>query len=210
MLLGPIIAPIVGGTLSQVFGWRSTFVFLSIMTVPIMVLVVVCVPETHSWFVLTSIDKENSKKLTGDGNTTNNAQSPQYEMVAKSDQDVSIQTIEVDAPTESYLDVEIESKESSPRDQQPTQISNLDLFKDPETVPEAAVEELEPKKPSKYYSKLIAEKVHSAKLSKDAIVILSEKNIVRPPLISPWSVLLFATDLDLTPFYIIQFMSFAV
>lgn len=45
-LLGPIIGPTVGGVLCEVFGWRSTFHFLSIYGVLLLVMVVFLLPET--------------------------------------------------------------------------------------------------------------------------------------------------------------------
>lgn len=71
-----MIAPIIGGILSQTFGWRSTFVLLCIMTVPIG-LVALVIPETLPHHVITRIYKGKysevpfvevkQKKKTGEG-----------------------------------------------------------------------------------------------------------------------------------------------
>ena len=50
MLLGPIIAPIIGGVLSQAFGWRSNFMFLALLNV-LVVICVLFVPETNHWHI---------------------------------------------------------------------------------------------------------------------------------------------------------------
>lgn len=67
MLVGPIIAPLIGGALSQQFGWRSTFVLLGIMTIPFLMLTYFVVPETHPWFLIQSLEKVmmNSKEQKG-------------------------------------------------------------------------------------------------------------------------------------------------
>src|SRR5690242_16275308 len=62
MLIGPVIAPIIGGVLSQSFGWRSTFVLLAILTVPVFIITFFTVPETHQYFVLQRIEECNSHK----------------------------------------------------------------------------------------------------------------------------------------------------
>jgi predicted MFS family arabinose efflux permease len=51
MLIGPVIAPLVGGALSDAFTWRATFVLLLVMSVPICLFSWIVVPETHHYFV---------------------------------------------------------------------------------------------------------------------------------------------------------------
>ena len=62
MLLGPVVAPIVGGVLAESCGWRSTFVFLAMLNLPILLLLVYAVPETHPWWVLQSLEEKNAMK----------------------------------------------------------------------------------------------------------------------------------------------------
>ncbi len=51
VLLGPVIAPIIGGALSEGFGWRATFMFLAVLTAPFVLLAFVSLRhETHHWF----------------------------------------------------------------------------------------------------------------------------------------------------------------
>ena len=64
MLIGPVIAPIIGGFLSDAFGWRSTFVLLAILTTPIFVYIIIFLPETHHWLVLQKIKEKNQHKLS--------------------------------------------------------------------------------------------------------------------------------------------------
>ncbi|KAL7623071.1 hypothetical protein AAE478_006750 [Parahypoxylon ruwenzoriense] len=45
-LMGPLIAPIVGGALTEGFGWRSTVWFLTVYGACVFVLVLFCIPET--------------------------------------------------------------------------------------------------------------------------------------------------------------------
>jgi predicted MFS family arabinose efflux permease len=59
MLVGPIIAPLIGGGLAQVFTWRATFVLLVIVTVPIIIAAYIVLPETQHWFVSERINAEN-------------------------------------------------------------------------------------------------------------------------------------------------------
>ncbi len=46
-VLGPMIAPMIGGQLTTVFGWRALFVLASAVGVLVIVAVVFAVPETH-------------------------------------------------------------------------------------------------------------------------------------------------------------------
>jgi len=52
MLLAPIIAPLIGGVLSQHYGWRSTFMLLAALNGPILLVTRIFVPETHPWYAL--------------------------------------------------------------------------------------------------------------------------------------------------------------
>ena len=52
LLIGPVIAPLVGGIIAQTFTWRGDIVLLAVITVPIFCLVVRYIPETHSWYVI--------------------------------------------------------------------------------------------------------------------------------------------------------------
>ncbi|KAI1418576.1 MFS general substrate transporter [Hypoxylon sp. FL1857] len=45
-LMGPLLAPIIGGALTEGFGWRSTVWFLTAYGAVVFVLVLFCVPET--------------------------------------------------------------------------------------------------------------------------------------------------------------------
>ncbi|WIA23200.1 hypothetical protein OEZ86_010089 [Tetradesmus obliquus] len=54
LLVGPVIGPLVGGALSQTFGWRSTFIFLAVCC-GVMVPLLVMVPETQQYLVLACI-----------------------------------------------------------------------------------------------------------------------------------------------------------
>ena len=52
MLIGPIIAPLIGGVLAEKYTWRADFVLLAVMTVPIALLAHLFNPETHHWYVV--------------------------------------------------------------------------------------------------------------------------------------------------------------
>ena len=45
-ILGPTVSPLLGGLLSQYFGWRAIFWFLAVFTAPICALVLLFMPET--------------------------------------------------------------------------------------------------------------------------------------------------------------------
>ena len=51
LLLGPIVAPALGGFLSKAYNWRATFVFLAAIAVPIAGFAKWALPETHPWYV---------------------------------------------------------------------------------------------------------------------------------------------------------------
>ncbi len=51
-----------GGALSQAYGWRATFVLLTIMLAPVLLLAVVFIPETHHFYALRRVEKQNKLK----------------------------------------------------------------------------------------------------------------------------------------------------
>lgn len=51
LLVGPILAPIIGGALSAAMDWRATFILLSALGVLIFA-IAFCLPETHQWMVV--------------------------------------------------------------------------------------------------------------------------------------------------------------
>jgi MFS family permease len=55
LLLGPIIAPIIGGFLTDAYGWRSTFMFLAVLALPISLVGWFVLPESHQYVVMQSI-----------------------------------------------------------------------------------------------------------------------------------------------------------
>lgn len=59
---GAIVGPLIGGPLSQSFGWRSTFVFLSIFSCVATVVFIIFVPETHHYLIQERFHKENPNK----------------------------------------------------------------------------------------------------------------------------------------------------
>ena len=52
MLIGPIIAPLIGGYIAEKYTWRADFVLLAVMTLPITLLAFLFNPETHHWYVV--------------------------------------------------------------------------------------------------------------------------------------------------------------
>ncbi len=58
-LIGPILGPVVGGGLSQAFGWRSTFVSLAILGVAMLLLLLLGFKETHPHYVLAQLRKSD-------------------------------------------------------------------------------------------------------------------------------------------------------
>jgi multidrug resistance protein len=60
--VAPIIGPLIGGPLSSVFGWRSTFVFLAIYTFFAIIALLILLPETHQYFVKEQYHKANPTK----------------------------------------------------------------------------------------------------------------------------------------------------
>ncbi|CAF1004946.1 unnamed protein product [Rotaria magnacalcarata] len=60
--IGPVIGPLIGGPLSQAFGWHSTFIFLSIFSFCVLLIMLIVVPETHQYFVKEHFHKANPTK----------------------------------------------------------------------------------------------------------------------------------------------------
>eukprot|EP00775_Hariotina_reticulata_P004208 gene4208-4457_t len=64
LLIGPVIGPLLGGALSQYFGWRSCFIALAAFGVAIVLpLLVLVVPETHQWLVLQRMSSEEQSNI---------------------------------------------------------------------------------------------------------------------------------------------------
>ena len=60
--VGAVVGPLIGGALSSAFGWRSTFIFLTVYSFLIFILVFTLIPETHQYFVKEGFHKTNHNK----------------------------------------------------------------------------------------------------------------------------------------------------
>lgn len=58
ILVGPIIAPLIGGFLAEAFSWRATFVFLTVFGIFIAVVAYATLPETHPFYVAQRLNRE--------------------------------------------------------------------------------------------------------------------------------------------------------
>jgi hypothetical protein len=181
MLVGPILAPIVGGVLSQSFGWRVTFVLLAIMTVPIFILILLTVPETNHWHVVQRIEKKNEKKRSFILELEQQS-SKEYELVPQpssmqNDVEEAGQVVEIATELKGVneMDVPIDNKGISTR----------------------------------FYKPEIADQVELIRHTH--VLVLSEKDsISRPQLISPIEVLKFILEPDLAAYYVLSCISFGL
>lgn len=62
-LIGPVVAPMIGGALSAALGWRATFVFLAIFCGVVSALLLIFLPETHQHLVLKRLGKKDAARL---------------------------------------------------------------------------------------------------------------------------------------------------
>lgn len=61
LLVGPVIGPLIGGALSARFGWRSTFVLLSILSFIITVIVLFVLPETQHYMFKKQFEQRHKR-----------------------------------------------------------------------------------------------------------------------------------------------------
>ncbi|CAF3179431.1 unnamed protein product [Rotaria socialis] len=61
-LIGPVIGALIGGALSEAFGWRSTFVLLAVSSFVILIIVFFLLSETHQIFCKALFEKANPNK----------------------------------------------------------------------------------------------------------------------------------------------------
>ena len=61
-LLGPIVGPLIGGTLSSKFGWQSIFVLLTIFSFILLLSVLILLPETQHYFARRLFERQHSQK----------------------------------------------------------------------------------------------------------------------------------------------------
>ena len=66
VLIGPIVGPLIGGALAEAFNWRSTFIFLTLLSFIILMIIVFLVPETHQYFVKERFHRANPNKRITD------------------------------------------------------------------------------------------------------------------------------------------------
>ena len=79
--IGPIVGPVIGGPLSYAFGWRSTFIFLTICSFIAIVVTIFLIPETHQYFAKEHFHKTNPNKRIIDAQPT---EKPSFEKPWKS------------------------------------------------------------------------------------------------------------------------------
>ena len=60
--IGAVVGPLIGGALSSAFGWRSTFIFLTVYSFIVLIMVFILMPETHQYFAKERFHKANDNK----------------------------------------------------------------------------------------------------------------------------------------------------
>lgn len=68
LLVGPIVAPLVGGALAAAFDWRATFALLAGLGI-LIALLASFLPETHQYFVLRKLLLQHDTVSKGEGST---------------------------------------------------------------------------------------------------------------------------------------------
>jgi multidrug resistance protein len=201
MLIGPIIAPLVGGILAETYTWRADFVLLAIMTAPIVLFAFIFTPETHHWYVLRNRSAEifqikeahrNSDFQEAQQKDAVTRSSTIDEIVAPAE-DLSIADGEVkcqdilDKAEEGFSreSVKHHSAETS------TQETRSDLYEDGYDL-DPPVDNTMAQNPQ--------ERVSYEKLS----------HIATPRMMMPWTVAAFIIDPELSAYYAIEVTTFAV
>jgi MFS family permease len=103
MLIGPIIAPLIGGALAVRSSWRATFILLACLTVPITLLTYVGVPETLHWFAQSRVKNAVVAAAATDESYTEKGKEEAIEaenkMAGNDEGDVEIAAVTVSAKT---------------------------------------------------------------------------------------------------------------
>jgi MFS family permease len=62
-LTGPVIGPVMGGAISEAFGWRATFVFLAIFCGVLGILLLLFLPETHQFYTVSRLAAKDPARV---------------------------------------------------------------------------------------------------------------------------------------------------
>jgi MFS family permease len=82
MLVGPIIAPLIGGAISDRFGWKATFVLLAVLAFPIALLSIAIIPESHHYYALQNIKSKEPNNISRYTNISNKSSVPSIKEAA--------------------------------------------------------------------------------------------------------------------------------
>ena len=196
MLIGPIIAPLIGGILAEEFSWRADFVLLAVMALPITLFTFIFTPETHHWYVVkcrsaqilqsasesksgqsSSIESpdEKTSSLTDTGHSRNDSDSAVIVLDDESGQVNNLDDTDC-SPDESSVAKKIHSDEGSPLD--------VDMHKD-----------------------LTRDRDSGDEIGLQGDTMGSDIN--PPEMMMPWTVAAFLFDLKLAAYYATVGLTFA-
>eukprot|EP01041_Mallomonas_annulata_P012451 gene12451-26194_t len=183
LLVGPVIAPLIGGVFAQAYSWRAVFVVLIVMSAPVLVFLVLFMPESHHWYVIRQrpdvlLEAQIKPTSTDNGNGNGNGND-------KGDDSVIDQLVTVDLVTPPPDGLPIPHPQSQSTLTPTAKDADIDIDID------------------------IDMHIHKAKNGDVNMVEEGDEDIPEPVLMMPWVAAGFVFDPELAPHYAAVSLTFA-
>jgi MFS family permease len=193
MLFGPVIAPLLGGIVAQLFGWRACFIMLSVMTGPILFLTYLFVPETHHYYVKQRVHRSDA---TATEDSLSNKAKDGYQSVSVTE------TVAIDEAGK-HVEKTPEDGEGQAKPVSTSEESTKMIV----SVSESVFDRYDPKEADRIKT-LVVE--HNHDYDTLGLTLIEAPMIAEPVFEKPWNALLLIFDPLMSPFMLTCATSFAL